>query len=111
VSTVLRALPQQYKSEITAVQVAQENLMTVDDLEDAMDLYHRNVINVAKPTSRNDDGEVALAVVNGACYKCAEVGHTKANCPNKKAVAKGARMSKHKIPRPSQAVPLVHVVL
>jgi hypothetical protein len=27
------------------------------------------------------------------------VGHTKANCPNKKAVTKGARTSKHKIPR------------
>jgi hypothetical protein len=61
---------QQYKSVITAVQVAQGNLMTADDLEDAMDLYHRKIINVAKPTSHNEDGEAALAAFNGACYKC-----------------------------------------
>jgi hypothetical protein len=97
--TVLHALPQQYKSVITAVQVAQGNLMTVDDLEDAMDLYHQNVINIAKSMSRNKDGEVALAAFSGACYKCGKVGHTKANCPNKKAVTKGARTSKHKTPR------------
>jgi hypothetical protein len=60
-STVLCALPQQYKSVIMAVRVAQGSLMTVDDLEDAMDLYHQNVINVAKPKSCNKDGEVTLA--------------------------------------------------
>jgi hypothetical protein len=101
VSTVLRAAPIQYKSVITALQVARGNAMTVSDLEDAMDLYHRNVINVAKPTGRNettvgDDGEVALSGFSGACYKCGEMGHAKANCP-KKVVSKKA--SKNKIPR------------
>jgi Zinc knuckle len=101
VSTVLRAAPVQYKSVIPALQVSKGNSMTVSDLEDAMDLYHRNVINVAKPTGRNkavggDEGKVTLSGFTGACYKCGEMGHTKANCP-KKVVSK--KTNKNKIPR------------
>jgi hypothetical protein len=76
VSMVLCAAPVQYKSMITALQVPKGNArMTVSDLEDAMDLYHCNVINVTKPTGRNktvgeDEGEVALLGFTCDCYKC-----------------------------------------
>jgi Zinc knuckle len=59
-----------------------------------MDLYHCNIINVAKPTGRNktvgeDKGEVALSGFTGTCYKCGEIGHTKANCPKKVVTTRG----------------------
>jgi hypothetical protein len=73
VSMVLCAALVQYKSVITALQVSRGNAMTVLDLEDAMDLYHHNVINIGKPTHQrwqtytgrhetigDNDGEGAL---------------------------------------------------
>jgi hypothetical protein len=99
VSMVLRAAPVQYKSVISALQVSKGNAMTVSDLEDVMDLYHCNVINVAKPTETRRQLEMMKKWPcrdSPVCYKCGEMGHTKANCPKKVASKKA---SKNKIPR------------
>jgi hypothetical protein len=92
VSTMLCA-----KSVITAVQVVQGNAMTIDDLEDAMDLYHCNVINEGKGTSHNKEGKVVLSGFTRACYKCGKAGHTKANCPKKQS-GKSPSSNKSKTP-------------
>jgi hypothetical protein len=83
---------------ITALQVAQGNAITIDNLEDAMDLYHCNVINEGKGTNHDEEGKVVLSGFTGACYKCGEVGHTKANCPKKQS-GKSPRSNKSKTPR------------
>jgi hypothetical protein len=97
VSTMLHAAPLHYKLVISAVQVAQGNAMTIDNLEDAMDLYHCILNNKGKGANHNEEGKAVLSGFTRACHTCGEVGHTKANCPKKQA-GKSPRNNRNKTP-------------
>jgi hypothetical protein len=95
VSIVLRASLMHYKLVITAVQVAQGNAMTIDNLEDAMDLYHCNVMNEGQGTSHN---KLSYQDSLGLALNVARWDTPRLTTPRKQS-GKSPRSNKSKTPR------------
>jgi Zinc knuckle len=82
ISVVLDIATQKYQAIFTAELSNKGNQLTLHDLETVM-TQHYCQINQGKTTKREEEGEVLVTAVNGACYICSKKGHMANNCPNR----------------------------
>jgi Zinc knuckle len=78
---VLSVATQEYQAILTAEQSIKGNQLTLHDLEVVM-TQHYCQLNRGKLTRKEEEGEVFLTAVNGACYICGKRGYMANKCPN-----------------------------
>jgi hypothetical protein len=82
IAVVLDVATQEYQAVLTAEQSIKGNQLTLHNLETVM-TQHYCQINRGRTTKRDEEGEVLLTTVHGACYICSKKGHMANKCRNR----------------------------
>jgi hypothetical protein len=89
-------VPTQYKSIIAATIQNKGSELTLDDIQEAMNVQYRIEHNrIEDSDSDEENTEKALQANEGIkCYNCGQPGHKAAGCPKKQTKGRGGRNNK-----------------
>jgi hypothetical protein len=96
IAVVLGAATSEYQSIVTAKQRRLGGNITLDNLEECMNQYWRQVSARENNESNDEETELTLTAFSGRCYNCGEDGHKATDCkkPNRKGNNNRSQKSK-----------------
>jgi len=81
IAVVITAAPDMYKAVVTSEQRARGDLVTLNDLEEAMRQHYRTLVGAGLIKVEKPEIEVSFGSI--VCYNCHKEGHIARNCPEK----------------------------